>query len=137
MNGRNTAQTLLTARSNRDQAVTVPFKIRTEAFELYHSGQHHGKLKQRKPLQIYATLALFLALPIIFYSSYQVFAAKQTKTEIQETEETQPVRVIAASQQVTPEPENIEGEKKKPNPNPNKSRACYLRLYRQNTTGTE
>ena len=67
-----------TAKSNRDQAVTVPFKVRTEAFDLYHSGQHHGKLKQRKPYQIYASMALLLALPVFLYSSYQVIAAKKS-----------------------------------------------------------
>jgi zona occludens toxin len=57
-------------KSNRDQAVTVPFKVRTEAFELYHSGQHHTKLKQRKPYQLYLSGLLFLILPFLIYYSY-------------------------------------------------------------------
>ena len=52
-------------KSNRDQAVTVPFKVRSEAFSLYHSGQFHTKLKQRKPLQLYFALFIFALMPVL------------------------------------------------------------------------
>jgi hypothetical protein len=68
------------ARSNRDIAVTTPYKVPTQSFDLYHSAQGHTKLKQKKPFQLYVTLLLFLSLPVIFYYTYQsVFADRSTK----------------------------------------------------------
>jgi zona occludens toxin len=68
------------ARSNRDIAVTTPYKVPTQSFDLYHSAQGHTKLKQKKPFQLYVTLLLFLSLPVIFYYTYQsVFANRSTE----------------------------------------------------------
>ena len=64
------------ARSNRDIAVTTPYKVPKESFKLYHSAEGHTKLKQRKPWQLYVTLLLFLMLPVIFYYTYNSVFAK-------------------------------------------------------------
>lgn len=64
------------ARSNRDIAVTTPYKVPKESFKLYHSAQGHTKLRQRKPWQLYVTLLLFLMLPVIFYYTYNSVFAK-------------------------------------------------------------
>jgi zona occludens toxin len=69
---------------NRDQAVTVPFKVRSEAFSLYHSGQHHTKLKQRKPLQLYFTLFLFLLMPVLLYYAYAAVTKNRAEPQPEE-----------------------------------------------------
>jgi len=71
-------------KSNRDQAVTVPFKVRSEAFSLYHSGQFHTKLKQRKPLQLYFTAFLFLLMPVLFYYAYAAVTKNRAEPEAEE-----------------------------------------------------
>ncbi len=65
-------------KSNRDQAITVPFKVRSEAFSLYHSGQFHTKLKQRKPIQLYFALFMLLLMPILFYYAYSSIQSRSS-----------------------------------------------------------
>jgi zona occludens toxin len=92
------------ARSNRDIAVTTPYKVPKESFKLYHSAQGHTKLKQRKPWQLYVTLLLFLMLPVIFYYTYNSVFAKHYQEDAIETS-TQDVETVSL---VSAEPEFIE-----------------------------
>ncbi|MBL8501774.1 MAG: hypothetical protein JNL77_14515 [Nitrosomonas sp.] len=63
-------------QGNRNDAIKIPFKPRTQAWPLYHSGQFHAKLKQQKPFSLYASVALFLFLPFLVYGFYNNFSAK-------------------------------------------------------------
>jgi len=72
------------ARSNRDIAVTTPYKVPTQSFDLYHSAQGHTKLKQKKPFQLYVTLLLFLSLPVIFYYTYQSFFSDRSTEQVED-----------------------------------------------------
>jgi zona occludens toxin len=67
------------ARSNRDIAVSTPYKVPTQSFDLYHSAQGHTKLKQKKPFQLYVTILLFLLLPVLFYYTYQSVFNKEVE----------------------------------------------------------
>ncbi|MBX3617492.1 zonular occludens toxin domain-containing protein [Nitrosomonas sp.] len=70
-----------TAKSNRNDAIKIPFKPRTQAWPLYHSGQFHAKLKQQKPFSLYVSIALFLFLPFFVYGFYNNFNSKYLSDE--------------------------------------------------------
>lgn len=65
-----------TAKSNRNDAIKIPFKPRTQAFPLYHSGQFHSKLKQQKPFSLYVSVALLLFMPFLVFGFYNNFSEK-------------------------------------------------------------
>ena len=91
-------------KSNRDQAVTVPFKVRSEAFSLYHSGQFHTKLKQRKPLQLYFALFIFALMPVIFYYAYSSISSRSNGVLPESIAQDDPVQAEPIPALFTPEP---------------------------------
>lgn len=91
-------------KSNRDQAITVPFKVRSEAFSLYHSGQFHTKLKQRKPLQLYFALLIFALMPVLFYYAYSSISSPSNGLLPESIAQYVPVQAKPIPALFTPEP---------------------------------
>lgn len=85
-------------KTNKLEAVKIPYKVPKESYDLYHSASIHIKPKKRTPIQFYLAVLAILAAPVgLYYATQKVMArsAPQAAVEVAEAASVLPVPVVA------------------------------------------